>query len=44
VDKAKLRSLLHYNGLPISSDFIVDGVLAELQPGKSAAARGAVHG
>jgi 2-oxoglutarate/2-oxoacid ferredoxin oxidoreductase subunit alpha len=44
VDKAKLRSLLHYNGLPISSHFIVDGVLAELQPGKSAAARGAVHG
>jgi len=44
VDKAKLRSLLHYNGLPISADFIVDGVLAELQPGKSAAARGAVHG
>jgi len=44
VDKAKLRSLLHYNGLPLSSDFIVDGVLAELQPGKSAAARGAVHG
>ena len=44
VDKAKLRSLLHYNGLPVSADFIVDGVLAELQPGKSAAARGAVHG
>ncbi|HTL90840.1 MAG TPA: 2-oxoacid:acceptor oxidoreductase subunit alpha, partial [Steroidobacteraceae bacterium] len=44
VDKAKLRSLLHYNGLPISSHFIVDGVLAELQPDKSAAARGAVHG
>ena len=44
VDKAKLRSLLHYNGLPISADFIVEGVLAELQPGKSAAARGAVHG
>jgi 2-oxoglutarate ferredoxin oxidoreductase subunit alpha len=44
VDKQKLRSLLHYNGLPISSHFIVEGVLAELQPGKSAAARGAVHG
>jgi 2-oxoglutarate/2-oxoacid ferredoxin oxidoreductase subunit alpha len=44
VDKQKLRSLLHYNGLPISSHFIVAGVLAELQPGKSAAARGAVHG
>jgi 2-oxoglutarate/2-oxoacid ferredoxin oxidoreductase subunit alpha len=39
VEKAKLRSLLHYNGLPISSSFIVDGVLAHLQPGaKSRAA------
>jgi 2-oxoglutarate/2-oxoacid ferredoxin oxidoreductase subunit alpha len=33
VEKAKLRSLLHYNGLPISSSFIVEGVLAHLQPG-----------
>jgi 2-oxoglutarate ferredoxin oxidoreductase subunit alpha len=33
VDKSKLHSLLHYNGLPISSSFIVDGVLAHLQPG-----------
>jgi 2-oxoglutarate/2-oxoacid ferredoxin oxidoreductase subunit alpha len=32
VEKAKLRSLLHYNGLPISSTFIVDGVLAEIRP------------
>ena len=32
VEKAKLRSLLHYNGLPISSAFIVEGVLAELEP------------
>src|SRR6185295_7596441 len=32
VDKSKLRSLLHYDGLPISSSFIVDGVLAELRP------------
>ncbi len=28
VEKAKLRSLLHYSGLPISSEFIVKGVLA----------------
>src|SRR5580693_3644818 len=28
VEKSKLKSLLHYNGLPISSTFIVDGVLA----------------
>ena len=32
VEKAKLRSLLHYSGLPISSEFIVTGVLAEVQP------------
>jgi 2-oxoglutarate ferredoxin oxidoreductase subunit alpha len=44
VDKAKLRSLLHYSGLPISSHFIVEGVLAELQPGERAASRGAAHG
>ena len=42
VEKAKLHSLLHYNGLPISSSFIVEGVLAHLQPGaksRAAAAR-----
>jgi 2-oxoglutarate/2-oxoacid ferredoxin oxidoreductase subunit alpha len=44
VDKAKLRSLLHYSGLPISSHFIVEGVLAELQPGKRVASRDAAHG
>jgi len=32
VEKAKLRSLLHYSGLPISSSFIVEGVLAALRP------------
>jgi 2-oxoglutarate ferredoxin oxidoreductase subunit alpha len=39
VEKSKLRSLLHYSGLPISSTFIVDGVLAEVRP--SAAGRAA---
>jgi len=29
VDKAKLRSLLHYSGMPVSSTFITEGVLAE---------------
>jgi 2-oxoglutarate ferredoxin oxidoreductase subunit alpha len=39
VEKSKLQSLLHYNGLPISSKFIVEGVIAHLQPGtKSRAA------
>ncbi|MEA3180378.1 MAG: 2-oxoglutarate/2-oxoacid ferredoxin oxidoreductase subunit alpha [Gammaproteobacteria bacterium] len=32
VEKSKLRSLLSYDGLPISSKFIVDGVLAEVRP------------
>ncbi len=32
VEKSKLRSLLHYSGLPISSSFIVDGVLGEVMP------------
>jgi len=32
IEKAKLRSLLHYSGLPISSEFIVKGVLAEIEP------------
>ncbi len=32
VEKSKLRSLLHYSGMPISSSFIVKGVLAEVAP------------
>jgi 2-oxoglutarate/2-oxoacid ferredoxin oxidoreductase subunit alpha len=32
VEKSRLRSLLHYSGLPISSSFIIEGVLAELAP------------
>jgi 2-oxoglutarate/2-oxoacid ferredoxin oxidoreductase subunit alpha len=44
VEKSKLRSLLHYSGLPISSSFIVEGVLAELKPHERAAAhKGAAH-
>jgi 2-oxoglutarate ferredoxin oxidoreductase subunit alpha len=40
VEKSKLRSLLHYDGLPISSAFIVEGILAEVQsrPKQQAAA------
>ncbi len=37
VEKSKLRSLRHYNGLPISSTFIVEGVLAELRGERPAA-------
>jgi 2-oxoglutarate ferredoxin oxidoreductase subunit alpha len=36
VEKSKLKSLLHYSGLPVSSKFIVDGVLAELRPARAA--------
>ena len=41
VEKAKLRSLLHYDGLPISSTFIVEGVLAEVRPRPEQKALGA---
>jgi 2-oxoglutarate ferredoxin oxidoreductase subunit alpha len=34
VEKSKLRSILHYSGLPISSTCIVEGVAAELGAGK----------
>jgi 2-oxoglutarate ferredoxin oxidoreductase subunit alpha len=34
VEKAKLHSFLHYSGLPVSSAFIVDGVLADLAEGQ----------
>ena len=33
VEKSKLLSLLHYSGLPISSSFIVEGVLAHVRAG-----------
>jgi 2-oxoglutarate ferredoxin oxidoreductase subunit alpha len=42
VDKAKLHSILHYNGMPISSGFIVEGVLAHLQPGTKSRSASAV--
>jgi 2-oxoglutarate ferredoxin oxidoreductase subunit alpha len=41
VEKARLRSLLHYSGLPISSSFIVEGVLAEVRPHSGHKALGA---
>ncbi|MBV6424908.1 MAG: hypothetical protein NAOJABEB_02722 [Steroidobacteraceae bacterium] len=43
VDKSKLRSLLHYSGLPISSSFIIEGVLAEVAP-KPLRSVGPAHG
>jgi 2-oxoglutarate/2-oxoacid ferredoxin oxidoreductase subunit alpha len=44
VDKSKLRSLLHYDGLPVCASFIVEGVLAELAPRELAKPKGAAHG
>jgi 2-oxoglutarate/2-oxoacid ferredoxin oxidoreductase subunit alpha len=40
VPKEKLRSLLHYTGLPVSSKFIVDGVLGEFGEGRRASLAG----
>jgi 2-oxoglutarate ferredoxin oxidoreductase subunit alpha len=42
VDKSKLHSILHYNGMPISSSFIVEGVLKHLQPGAQSRSASAV--
>jgi 2-oxoglutarate ferredoxin oxidoreductase subunit alpha len=44
VEKSKLRSLLHYSGLPISSSFIVEGVLAEVRPTPKLQPKDAAHG
>jgi 2-oxoglutarate ferredoxin oxidoreductase subunit alpha len=38
VEKSRLRSLLHYNGLPVSSEFIVKGVLAQVRGTRQAGA------
>jgi 2-oxoglutarate ferredoxin oxidoreductase subunit alpha len=35
VDKRKLRSILHYSGLSISSECIVNGIMAEVGEGRS---------
>jgi 2-oxoglutarate/2-oxoacid ferredoxin oxidoreductase subunit alpha len=44
VEKSKLRSLLHYSGLPISSDFIVEGVLDQVRPTPKLQPKDAAHG
>jgi 2-oxoglutarate ferredoxin oxidoreductase subunit alpha len=44
VEKSKLRSLLSYSGLPISSTFIVEGVLAEVRPTPKRQPKDAAHG
>ncbi len=42
VEKSRLRSILHYNGLPITAGCVIDGVLAEIEPQQRAAAPRAV--
>jgi 2-oxoglutarate ferredoxin oxidoreductase subunit alpha len=32
IEKSKLRSLLHYDGMPITASFVVEGVLAQVRP------------
>jgi 2-oxoglutarate ferredoxin oxidoreductase subunit alpha len=44
VEKSKLRSLLSYSGLPISSTFIVEAVLAEVRPTPKLQPKDAAHG
>jgi 2-oxoglutarate ferredoxin oxidoreductase subunit alpha len=39
VEKPRLRSILHYNGLPISAAAVIEGVLSEVEPARSAAPR-----
>ena len=42
VEKARLRSILHYNGLPITAAAVIEGVLSEVEPQARSAAPRAV--
>jgi 2-oxoglutarate ferredoxin oxidoreductase subunit alpha len=42
VEKSRLRSILHYNGLPITAGDVIAGVLSEVEPQQLAAAPRAV--
>jgi 2-oxoglutarate/2-oxoacid ferredoxin oxidoreductase subunit alpha len=37
VDKSRLRSILHYNGLPIPASYVTEGVAAVIAPARPAA-------
>jgi 2-oxoglutarate ferredoxin oxidoreductase subunit alpha len=39
VEKTRLRSILHYNGLPITAAAVIEGVLCEVEPARAAAPR-----
>ena len=31
VAKNRMRSMLHYNGMPLAANYVIDGVMAEVQ-------------
>jgi len=31
VEKSRLRSILHYNGMPLAASYVVDGVMSAVQ-------------
>jgi 2-oxoglutarate/2-oxoacid ferredoxin oxidoreductase subunit alpha len=39
VDRTRMRSILHYNGLPIPASYVVDGVAAVIAPARPTAQR-----
>ena len=39
VERSRMRSILHYNGLPIPASYIIDGVLSVLAPARPSAQR-----
>jgi 2-oxoglutarate ferredoxin oxidoreductase subunit alpha len=39
VERSRMRSILHYNGLPIPASYIMDGVLSVLAPARPSAQR-----
>ena len=39
VERGRMRSILHYNGLPIPASYVVDGVTAVVVPARPTAQR-----
>jgi 2-oxoglutarate ferredoxin oxidoreductase subunit alpha len=42
VEKVRLRSILHYNGMPLAAGAVIEGVLSEIEPQQRSAAPRAV--
>jgi hypothetical protein len=36
LDRAKLTSLLHYNGMPLNADYVIDKLLEKYAKGQAA--------